>query len=538
MANNNNPRPNLPSLLDVPQAKTDSTGGIRLPPISFLNPGNPLGPPQLGGVARLLSDPPKEGGSLPSLQPLSQLNSASSPPQSSSPPSTSITGKPFPFSTPAAPAPLPLKEEITKPDVDSESDQDIIAYYEKKFSITDFTEEEKLDIVKHERRARIEKAKNPNYRTYLCYSIIKRLNAMKDPKKTEPKTEEPVATPMPPLQPPPTKSVSPASEQNQTAQDAAPSTTHLPPDNVTAAVDTTINADATVQVVEPVEEKSKFVKREVIINSSDVLDFAAKFPRRHIGSILYTPFPTKAGYKQLNITDPLEGIESLHESKKDDNKIVPLLPELRDHINSIVTVRVPSWQITELQNNKHYQERAIWGTDIYTDDSDILLILKHNGFLPQVDPELEGEEKTMEKRTPGNKDNISNITQSVTNFRQFVNIIGGDVHVDLIVLPPLVEYAGTFRNGINSRAWKGHDGMSLAIYGVRYGEKGSAVESTNDISVKKRKLAEIEALRDSDAANQGDWKLNKEAWKKAKMEMELEKNKTKDGQEKNKADQS
>lgn len=389
------------------------------------------------------------------------------------------TSSSAPTPAPQTVPPVKLKEDITKPDVNEESDEDIIKYYEKKYGINDFTNEEKHDILQHEKRARIEKAKNPNYKTYLCYSIIKRLNTIQPTKKPEEITTKP--------------------------------------------------------------KHKEFTKRQIIIENEDVLKYASKFPRKHLGSILYTPYPTKSTHEQLSIFQPSDlstpELEAKAKPIQQGTEIVPLLPELKDYINSIITVRIPSYQINDLQNNKNYINRSIWGTDIYTDDSDVLLILKHNGFLPSIDNELENmihnsdnnDNNSVEKRTPGNLKDPQNLDQTVNNFRHFINIIGGDIHVDLIVLPKLVKYEGIYRNGINSRTWvTGHDGVSIAIHGVRYGEINSSVESVNNVDIKKRKIDQINEMRSTPVEildNDGKWKLNYDAWKKIKLQIELEKSK-------------
>lgn len=338
-----------------------------------------------------------------------------------------------------------LNELITKEVGLNESDDEIIKYYSEKYEIFNFSEEEKHDILQHEKRSRIEKLKDPNYKPFLCYSIIKRLNEI--PKKDEVK-----------------------------------------------------------------EPPKKFVKREIVINNDDVLDIASKFPRKYLGSILYSSYPLRSSYEYYSF---YKG-PKVEESRKND--LVPLLPELDEYINSIVTVRITSYDLTNIKNNPSYNKRSIWGTDIYTDDSDILLMLKHNGFLPIVDDEESSKEDL--KQTPGNKSNNQNISQSVKNFRQFINIISGDIHVDLIVLPKLNEYKGIYRNGINSRSWlTSHDGVSLAIYGVRYGEKNSSIDNINNGELKRNKLKEYIELKDeSRYESYGDngWKLSYEAWKKSK----------------------
>lgn len=553
---NQNMRPSLPSILSTDSQNTrpslntqQSNGGsfnsqdagsskspgqsIRLPPISFLSNissmSNPhqMAPPASLGVPRLLNvdqsasaqpsnsntpstNPTSQFGNLidsnrspesknsstsaiPSISHLTNQQTAPLPTNAPAPeikseqppkkPSfltniVSPTNSTEPIQNPPQPQ-VKLKEDITKPDVNEESDEDIIKYYEKKYGIDDFTNEEKHDILQHEKRARIEKAKNPNYKTYLCYSIIKRLNTIQ-PTKKAPTPEQAAKKP----------------------------------------------------------KLENFVKRKIVVNNEDVLKFAHKFPRKHLGSILYTPYPTLSTHRQLSVFQPSE--YSTPEPNEGTKEILPLLPELRDYINCILTVRIPSYQINDLQNNKNYINRAIWGTDIYTDDSDILLILKHNGFLPNIDNELENtiETGSTEKRTAGNLSQPQNIDQTVNNFRHFVNIIGGDIHVDLIILPTLVQYEGIYRNGINSRSWKtSHDGVSIAIHGVRYGEINSAVENINNVDIKKKKIDQVNEMRETPVEileNDGKWKLNYEAWKKIKLQIELEKTKKSEQKEKSK----
>lgn len=328
-----------------------------------------------------------------------------------------------------------MRADLTKPEVGTEFDTEIIEYYEQKYGIDDFTADEKHDILQHERRARMEKQKNPEYKTYLCYSIIKRLNTVK-----------------------------PGATTTTAASTAAPTAGRTTQETVKEEVKEETNKNNSNNNNN--NKEKVLTKREIVVDSTDVLSYASKFPRRHLGSLVYTPFPTLSSYRQLSL---FSGLDVKHDTK------VPLLPELREHINSIVTVRIPAWYVDDLRNNPHYLRRELWGSDVYTDDSDVLLMLKHNGFLPALDEQIEGNDAPMDKQTPGNTSNAHNVQQTTHNYAHFMNILGGDIHVDLLVLPPLRAYQGCFRNGINSRAWRAHDGMSVAVFGVRYGEKGSAV---------------------------------------------------------------
>ena len=54
------------------------------------------------------------------------------------------------------------------------------------------------------------------------------------------------------------------------------------------------------------------------------------------------------------------------------------LPDLTPYLGEIIEVRVAAEFLSSL--NKAYVENRIWGSDIYTSDSDIVCVLQHSGF--------------------------------------------------------------------------------------------------------------------------------------------------------------
>ena len=54
------------------------------------------------------------------------------------------------------------------------------------------------------------------------------------------------------------------------------------------------------------------------------------------------------------------------------------LPDLTPYLGEIIEVRVASEFLSSL--NKAYVENRIWGSDIYTSDSDIVCVLQHSGY--------------------------------------------------------------------------------------------------------------------------------------------------------------
>ena len=82
-------------------------------------------------------------------------------------------------------------------------------------------------------------------------------------------------------------------------------------------------------------------------------------------------------------------------------------------------------------------DRRVWGTDVYTDDSDLGLVLVHAGWIRWVESAVgDGHD-------------------------------GDVVYVTVRVVPGLVRYTATERNGVKSRSWgNGHDGLSIVVEGV------------------------------------------------------------------------
>ncbi|WVR04792.1 hypothetical protein IAU60_001804 [Kwoniella sp. DSM 27419] len=86
--------------------------------------------------------------------------------------------------------------------------------------------------------------------------------------------------------------------------------------------------------------------------------------------------------------------------------------------------------------------RKIWGSDVYTDDSDLGLILVHAGWIRWTPDILYG-------RTADNR--------AVERDRDIVN-------VTIRIVPRLLRYTSVERNGIKTRSWgNGHDGASIVV---------------------------------------------------------------------------
>lgn len=234
----------------------------------------------------------------------------------------------------------------------------------------------------------------------------------------------------------------------------------------TTVVEGTTMHDTTVMELEmfhtAIEEEEAEVEPGTT-NNTAVVAAAARFPRVHLGSVVYTP--GKAGLSKID-GDP-----------GSSRVLLPLLPE---HVNCTVDVHIPFHQL--VRREEVFAERRVWGDLVYTDDSDVLTVLKHAGVFGDYNPYIHGDEyherPVREFRGVGGSTATgysTRVSATTTNTE-----LEGDVTARLVVLPPLTAYTGRFRHGVNLRSWpSAHAGMSIGLLAVTF-HGWDAIGSTND----------------------------------------------------------
>lgn len=138
--------------------------------------------------------------------------------------------------------------------------------------------------------------------------------------------------------------------------------------------------------------------------------------------------------------------------------------------------------------------RKLWGTDVYTDDSDVLAMCVHAGWIeaphiPHVPEWLGG----------GGMSGVSRAWADLSQRQE--QAVGGapprpsaaadgrssltcDLSVTLRIAPKLILYKGCHRGGIKSRSWGNtHDGVSLVVESV---ELRPVRGKTNAVGVRRR----------------------------------------------------
>ncbi|BBN05325.1 hypothetical protein MPTK1_3g12140 [Marchantia polymorpha subsp. ruderalis] len=126
-----------------------------------------------------------------------------------------------------------------------------------------------------------------------------------------------------------------------------------------------------------------------------------------------------------------EGLqEEMRKIRKDYEGRLPTMGSDMQSVHSAPTieVRIPAELATT--SNRQVQGSQLWGTDVYTDDSDLVAVLMHTGYyIP----------------------NANSPPSSILEIR-----------VTIRILPPQENYHSTLRNNLRSRAWGAAGGCSYS----------------------------------------------------------------------------
>lgn len=107
-------------------------------------------------------------------------------------------------------------------------------------------------------------------------------------------------------------------------------------------------------------------------------------------------------------------------------------------VGPTLEIRIPAEHITT--TNRQVRGSQLWGTDIYTDDSDLVAVLMHTGYYrPTATPP----------------------PPAIHELRATIR-----------VLPPQDSYTSTLRNSVRSRAWGAASGCSYQVERCRIMKKG------------------------------------------------------------------
>lgn len=151
-----------------------------------------------------------------------------------------------------------------------------------------------------------------------------------------------------------------------------------------------------------------------------------------------------------------EGKQSTQDEQQDD--------AMEEDVTNDGEVATPAWTLWDLPP---LRSRKIWGTDVYTDDSDILAACIHSGWLRL------GSTTPLFSASKGDdsEEVSSTLHKAPRKKRKMTLPQHRSLKVTIVIAPRLIKYESSLRSGVRSRGWgNSHDGVSFAIESVELHE--------------------------------------------------------------------
>ncbi|KAH9835108.1 Histone deacetylation protein Rxt3 [Teratosphaeria destructans] len=257
----------------------------------------------------------------------------------------------------------------------------------------------------------------------------------------------------------------------------------------------------------PAKSAPPSYKPALTVQTKALLATVADKPRLHLGSRIYS----------TELSQPANADVSLDAKLKYRSRM-KVLPYLQDRENCTFTIRVPRYylQTTDAANENDEpsplaaicQQRQVWGTSVYTDDSDVVAAAVHSGWLKGDFGEFNDDLQHLcddEPDIEANDDDTSTdppLTFDTRPPKPAKIPASHDLHITVLILPALDQYVSTTQHCIRSREWRGkHDGMSYMVHRIEFVDEGPATRfCERGLVAKKQRMAIEEAARREAAA--------------------------------------
>jgi hypothetical protein len=221
----------------------------------------------------------------------------------------------------------------------------------------------------------------------------------------------------------------------------------------------------------PVAAASPIREPRTTVNLEPLLSSVAHLPRQHLGSTLYNP--------RIDVPSAKSSSES---SKFGYTSTPQPLPRFEKRENCTFTIRVPRFRIDATRREEICARRALWGTGVYTDDSDPVAAAIHSGYIrgawgedvdeSMLDLEIKDIYQHAPQFTAEATDGKSDSHEKEARLPP-VPPTDKDLHITLLILPRLEKYDSTVMFGLKSRKFEGrHDGMSFKVHSVDWVDDG------------------------------------------------------------------
>ncbi|KAG7116452.1 hypothetical protein HYQ44_007071 [Verticillium longisporum] len=192
-----------------------------------------------------------------------------------------------------------------------------------------------------------------------------------------------------------------------------------------------------------------------------------------------------------------------------------------------MTVKVSRTHLTKEAREEITYRRALWGTDVYTDDTDVVAACIHGGWIrgewSNVDVNMldldrgilfqDKEPIPNKRRKDKERDEQARQEANMATYLDKAPNTGPvqvqpdrDMQVTILILPRLEKYSSTVRFGVKSREWGGtyggrksvHDGISFMITAIRWVDNGAGAQNRLRGKARRermrRAMAEVKAV--------------------------------------------
>ena len=229
-------------------------------------------------------------------------------------------------------------------------------------------------------------------------------------------------------------------------------------------------------------------KPQTRVYSQPIIHSVAHLPRKHLGSALYSPRVSVPAVTTSSVIDLKHGFTSRPRP----------IPRFDGQANCTFTIRIPRYFLKPAQREAVCGSRCLWGTDVYTDDSDPLAACIHSGWIrgewgEDVDTDLLFEDRFNSNGIEGDggdgEGDSADVLFEPPKAGPVLPPVGRDLHITLLLLPPLEGYASTTSWGIRSRGWAGnHDGMSFKVLRVEWVDEGTGKGEEKSAEGRRKRL--------------------------------------------------
>lgn len=244
------------------------------------------------------------------------------------------------------------------------------------------------------------------------------------------------------------------------------------------------------------------------VKNQEVINAVANIPRRNLGSDYYRSELRPGGQPAIH---PKLAVGKKFKPNVGFVSTPQPLPRFEGKENCLYTIKIPPVYLTHSSREEITKRKAVWGTDIYTDDSDVIAACIHQGWFrgawdKSIDVDLLDLEIDVgsngEVRKPFNVDDTMTRPPPTGPIEVPED---RECHAELIIMPTLQNYSSLVRFGIKSREWgfkregyqSVHDGMSFMIHSVKWvsvvdGQEGRTRATRSKIFARQLDNKELE----------------------------------------------